>query len=79
MKTTTKKRIKTTAFWGGLASAIILFAQNIGMLLGYEIPAVTVSGILASVNSLLAVLSFSGVLVNSKEVDSFQAMVKKKK
>lgn len=77
MKETTKKRIKTTVFWSGLTSAILIFIQNIAMLFGFEVPADTMTGILASVNSLLAVFSFSGLLINPQEVDSFQAMVKK--
>lgn len=74
MKVATKKRIKTTVFWSGIASSLIIFAQNIALLFGFEIPAETIAGILASVNSLLALLSLSGVLIDSKEVDSFQAM-----
>lgn len=77
MKETTKKRIKTTVFWSGLTSAILIFVQNIAMLLGFDISADTMTGILASVNSLLAVFSFSGLLINPQEVGSFQAMVKK--
>lgn len=72
-----KKRIKTTVFWSGIVSAVLIFAQNIALLFGYDIPATTVAGIIASVNSLLAVLSFGGILVDSKEVDSFQTMVTK--
>lgn len=79
MKETTKKRIKTTVFWSGIVSSLIIFAQSVATLFGYEIPAETVAQIMAAVNSLLALLSFSGVLVDSKEVDSFQAMSNKAK
>lgn len=77
MKEPLKKRVKSTVFWGALASAILLFVQNILMLLGIELPAEVVAGVMTSVNSLLSILTLSGLLVNPKEVDSFQAMVKK--
>lgn len=79
MKQETKKKIKTTVFWSGLVSAIIIFAQSVATLFGYEIPAETIAKTLAAVNSLLAVLSFGGILINPKQVDSFQAMVTKTK
>ena len=80
MNNQTKKKIKTTVFWSSIVSAIIIFAQNLLLVFGYEIPTETIAKILAAVNSLLAVLVLSGVLVDSKEVDSFQAMkVKVKK
>jgi uncharacterized membrane protein len=77
MKTKTKKRIKTTVFWSAIASAGIVLAENVAKTFGYEIPASTVANILTDANGLLALLSFAGVLVDSKEVDSFQAMVTK--
>jgi uncharacterized membrane protein len=77
MKASTKKKIKTTVFWSGIASSLIIFVQSIATLLGYELPADTIAQIIAVVNSLLAILSFSGVLVDSKEVDSFQNIVAK--
>jgi phi LC3 family holin len=79
MKATTKKRIKTTVFWSGIASSLIIFAQSIATLFGYELPADTMAQIMAAVNSLLALLTFSGVLVDSKEVDSFQTFSAKVK
>ncbi|MGV7000360.1 hypothetical protein C2I27_04330 [Priestia megaterium] len=74
-----KKRIKTTVFWGAIASAVLIFIQNIAAAFGYEISAETMTHLIAAVNSLLAILSLSGLLVNPKEVDSFQAMVTKVK
>lgn len=77
MTVTFKKKIKSTVFWGALASAILLFVQNILLLFGIELPAEVVAGVMTSVNSLLSILTLSGLLVNPNEVDSFQAMVKK--
>jgi uncharacterized membrane protein len=74
VKKLTKNRIKTTVFWSGIASSLIIFAQSIMTLLGMDLPAETVATVLAAVNSLLAVLTFSGVLVNPEHVESFQAM-----
>ncbi|EOO44503.1 MULTISPECIES: phage holin [Bacillus cereus group] len=79
MKETTKKKLKTTVFWSGMASAILVFAQSFAILLGYELPQDTVVKVMGAVNSLLALLSFSGLLVNPEHVESFQAMVAKRK
>lgn|GEM_PF-6338972 len=73
MTSKAKQRIKTTVFWSGIASSIILFSQSVTTLLGYDIPEETIATIMAAVNSLLSVLTLSGVLVNPEEVDSFQA------
>lgn len=72
MKETTKQRIKTTVFWSGIVSSLILFAQSIATLFGFEIPQATIATILGAVNSLLSVLTLSGVLVNPDKVESFQ-------
>ena len=79
MKPSMKKKIKTTVFWSSIVSAIILFVQNIAVIFGYEIPTETIAMILAAVNSFLAILVLSGVLVDSKEVDSYQSMRMKMK
>lgn len=79
MKAATKKKIRTTVFWSGIVSSLILFAQSVATLLGYEIPEATIALVLASVNSLLSVLTLSGVLVNPEKVESFQAMFKSNK
>lgn len=78
MQASTKKKIKTTVFWSGIVSSIIIFAQSIATLLGYQVSEEMITTIMAAVNSLLAMLTLSGVLVNPEEVDSFQAMRKKK-
>lgn len=74
MKPQTKKKLKTTAFWSGIVSALILFAQNVAALFGMEIPQDMVANLLAAANSLLALLAMSGVLVNPDQVDSFQTL-----
>lgn len=79
MKETTKKKLKTTVFWSGMASATLVFAQSIAILLGYELPQDTVVKVMGAVNSLLALLSFSGLLINPEHVESFQTMVAKVK
>lgn len=79
MKKATKERVRTTVFWSGIISSLIIFAQSVATLFGYEIPEHTVATILAAVNSLLAMLTLSGVLVNPENVESFQAMKAKMK
>ncbi|CUB50837.1 Bacteriophage holin [Bacillus subtilis] len=79
MKETTKKKLKTTVFWSGIASATLIFLQSLATLFGYELPQDTVAKVMGAVNSLLALLTFSGVLVNPEHVESFQVMVAKRK
>lgn len=80
MKETTKQKIKTTVFWSGIVSSLILFVQSVATLCGFQIPAETVAIVMAAVNSLMSILTLSGVLVNPEKVESFQAMkVKVKK
>lgn len=70
----TKKKIKTTVFWSGITSALLIFIQNIALTFGYDIPTLLLAHIFTSVNSLLGFLALLGVLIDSKEVPSFQAM-----
>lgn len=79
MKGSIKGKIKNTLFWGGLASSALIFVQSVATLFGYHISEETIAEITASINSLLAILSFSGVLVNPEQVNSFQVMMNKKK
>ncbi|HDR8240562.1 MULTISPECIES: phage holin [Bacillus cereus group] len=79
MKRNIKNKLKTTFFWSGMASATLVFAQSMAILLGYELPQDTIAKIMGAINSLLALLAFSGLLVNPEEVNSFQAMVTKMK
>ena len=62
-----------------MASALMIFAQSVCILFGFNIPQEVSVNIFASVNSLLGVLTFAGVLVNPEKVESFQAMTVKKK
>ena len=73
-----KKKVKTTVFWSGLLSAVVLFIQSIAALLGYSIAEDLLYSISTSFNGILAILAFGGILVDPKEVDSYQAMMKKK-
>jgi uncharacterized membrane protein len=80
MKGNIKNKLKTIFFWSGMASATLVFAQSMAILLGYELPQDTIAKIMGAINSLLALLAlFSGLLVNPEEVNSFQAMVTKMK
>lgn len=73
MKPETKSKLKTTVFWSSIASALILLAQSIAILFGYEISQEKTIQIMAVVNSALTVFSISGILVNPEKVDSYQA------
>jgi uncharacterized membrane protein len=79
MKSKTKKRIKTTVFWSGIASSLILFVQSVASLLGHQISQETIATTWAAINSLLSILTLSGVLVNPEQVESFQAFKAKVK
>jgi phi LC3 family holin len=68
-----KSRIKTSVFWSGLTSALILFIQAVAVLFGYEIPTDTMDNFLTTVNAFLGALTFAGVLVSPNDVESFQA------
>lgn len=68
-----KKRAKTTIFWSGLGSATLIFVQSVALLFGFEIPTETSAQLIVAVNSFLGLLSLGGVLVDTKDVESFQA------
>lgn len=50
--------------WVALASALLLAAQSIGVLFGYEITNELISDIMVAVNSVLAFLAVAGVVSN---------------
>lgn len=79
MKSVTKSKVKTTIFWSGIISSLILFTQSIAAVSGYDIPQEAIGSFLAAANSLLATLTFSGILVNPENVESFQAFKAKMK
>jgi uncharacterized membrane protein len=75
----TKEKVKSTVFWAGFASGLVLLIQALAILVGFEIPKETAGNFLNFINSLLALLTFSGILVNPQQVQSFQVMVAKVK
>lgn len=79
MKANLKSKLRTTLFWSGLGSAVLIAAQSIAAAFGYELPSEVMSNAMYAVNSLLALLSFGGVLVDTGKVQSFQAMRTKTK
>ena len=50
--------------WVALASAVLLSAQSIGALVGYEITNEWIADVMVAANSLLAVLVVLGVVSN---------------
>lgn len=59
------KKWRSKGLWVALASALLLAAQSIGVLFGYEITDVLVQKIMVAVNSVLAVLVTIGVIRNN--------------
>jgi phi LC3 family holin len=74
MTVQTKSRVKTTVFWSGLFSALVLFGQALAALFGFELPEETLAQVVIAINALLGLLVVSGVLVDTKDVESFQVM-----
>ncbi|ARC67382.1 bacteriophage holin (plasmid) [Bacillus licheniformis] len=79
MKQETKDKLRTTVFWGALGAAILNVVQAVAVLLGYEISQETIGNLSAVGYSVLSLLVVAGVLVSSNKVETFQAMVSKKK
>ena len=50
--------------WVALASALLLAAQSIGVLFGYEITNEFIAKVMVAVNSVLAFLAVAGVVSN---------------
>lgn len=73
-----KVRVKNKAFWLSLIPAVLLLAQVIASIFGYELPVDGLSEkMLALVNALFAVLSILGIVndpTTAGVVDSEEAL-----
>ena len=73
-----KVRVKNKAFWLSLIPAVLLLAQVIASIFGYELPVDGLSEkMLALVNALFAVLAILGIVTDPTTAgvsDSNQAM-----
>jgi uncharacterized membrane protein len=72
MKETTKNKIRSTVFWAGLASAVLLAVQLVAGLFGVEVTSEKVTATMTSINGILSALTVAGVLVSPSKVESFQ-------
>lgn len=79
MEKKTKNKFKSTAFWAALASAFLLFAQNVARLFGYDMPEELVNEIMLTINSFLSLLTIAGILIDKNDVQSYQVVAKKLK
>ena len=70
---------RTTLFWSALVSGILIFAQQVSLLFGFEISDDLVAQIMTAVGTLLSILVLLGVLTNSEQANAFEAKVLKKK
>lgn len=57
-----KKKWRSKSLWVALASALLLAAQSIGVLFGYEVTDEIVQKVMVAVNSVLAVLVTLGII-----------------
>lgn len=64
MKINWKIRLRQKPFLVALFSALLLFAQQIGMLFGYELSATLGEELTEVFNTLLLVLSIMGVVID---------------
>lgn len=58
--------------WVALASALLLAAQSIGVLFGYEITNEFIARVMVAVNSVLAFLTVAGVVSNPSNGNGFK-------
>jgi phi LC3 family holin len=58
--------------WVALASALLLAAQSIGVLFGYEITNEFIAKVMVAVNSVLAFLAVAGVVSNPSSGTGFK-------
>ena len=64
-----KKRIRTTSFWVGIVSFIVLLADSVSDVFGYSIAVDGVVKIILGLCSCLIVVGF----INKKDVDSVES------
>lgn len=72
------QKLKTTVFWGALASSIVLLISAISLFFGVEIDSEKTQNLLVAIGAFIGALSLGGILINPKDVDSFQSMMVKK-
>lgn len=60
-----KKKIKTTSFWLGLSSAVVVFAGAIASIFGVRISSSVIEDVIMAICSVLICLGF----VNKKSTD----------
>jgi uncharacterized membrane protein len=70
-------KLKTVAFWGGIASSFLIFIQSVLIADGHPLTDSTMVLTVGGVNSILSLLAASGILTNPEHVNSFQVMLKK--
>jgi phi LC3 family holin len=59
-----RNKWRNAGLWVALASALLLAAQSIGVLFGYEITNEMIAKVMVAVNSVLALLTVAGVVSN---------------
>jgi phi LC3 family holin len=66
-----KTKWRNAGLWVALASALLLAAQSIGVLFGYEITNEFIAKVMVAVNSVLALLTVAGVVSNPASGSGF--------
>jgi phi LC3 family holin len=70
--TKTQSKWRNGGLWVALVSALLLAAQSIGVLFGYEITNEFIAKVMVAVNSVLAFLAVAGVVSNPSSGRSFK-------
>ncbi|AYA77329.1 hypothetical protein DOE78_18780 [Bacillus sp. Y1] len=63
---------RNSGLWVALASATLLAAQSIGVLVGYEITNEWIADVMVAVNAVLGVLTVAGVVSNPSQGSGFK-------
>ena len=63
---------RNSGLWVALVSALLLAAQSIGALFGYEITNELIANIMTGVNTVLTLLAIAGVVSNPSSGSGFK-------
>jgi phi LC3 family holin len=63
---------RNKGLWVALVSTLLLAAQAIGAIFGFEVTDETISNVMVAVNSVLSVLVVAGVVSNPSQGEGFK-------